>query len=117
MNIRYYNIEMWNNYNIKIYSNIKANLYKNYIALSFSHCPNASCSNPDNDMHYASLIIFSYANSSNNSLDIISNLYITENKIENGFKINFEEKLVIENNLFGYIFKGTKIMDYTPGIF
>ena len=118
MNIRYYNIEMWNHYAIKIFLNIKANLYKNFIALSFSHCPpTATACNSLFSDHYTSFIIFNYASSTNNSLDIISCLYNSDKKIENGIEINFEEKLVFENNLFNYILKGTKIMNCPTGIY
>ena len=41
---------------------------------------------------------------------------MSDQKIESGFKINFEEKLVIENNVFGYVLKGTKIMNFPTGI-
>ena len=117
MNIRYYNNEMWNNYGVRIFLNLKADLYKNFIALGFSNCPQYECFWSDRDTHYSSLIIFSYPNSADNNLNIISYLYITDEKIENGIKINLEEKLVIENNIFGYIFKGTKIMNFPTGIY
>ena len=116
MNIRYYQIEIWANYTMKIFCDIKAGLYKNFISLAFSSCPQSDCSNPYNDFHYASLIIFSYANSSDNSLNIIPQLYETNKNIENDFSFNFEGTLKIENNLFGFVFKGTRIMKYPIGL-
>ena len=116
MNIRYYNNEMWNNYGVRIFLNLKADIYKNFIALGFSNCPQYQCYRSIEDTHFSSLIIFSYPNSNDINLNIISHLYMSEEKIENGFKINFEEILVIENNVFGYVYKGTKIMNFPTGI-
>ena len=115
MNIRYYQIEMFAKYRMKIYLNLKASLYKNFISLTFSHCPQSECTSSTH-LHYASLIIFSYPNSTDSSLDIIPILYTTNRKIENDFSFNFEGQLTIENNLFGFVFKGTRIMKYISGL-
>ena len=115
MNIRYYQIEMWNEYTSKIYLDLKCSLYKNFLSLGFSHCPKEDCTSSIH-LHYASLIIFSYPNSTDSSLDIIPQLYYTNEKIENDFSFNFEGALIIENNLFGLIFKGTRIMNYPQGL-
>ena len=118
MNIRYYNLEMWNDYhNIMIYLNIKADIYKNFIALAYSNCLQSSCQSVYSDPHSVSLIILSYPNSQDNSLDIISQLYITDIKLDNGLSINFEENLTIDNNLFNYTLKGTKIINIPKGIY
>ena len=117
INIRYYQIEMWNTYAIKIFLNIKASMYKNFISFSFSNCPQSECTNPYSDYHINSLIIFSYPNSTDISLDIIPLLYVTNQKIENDFSFNFEGTIVIENNLFGFVFKGTRIMNYPIGLY
>ena len=108
---------MFNTYGRKIFLNLKASLYNNFIALSFSHCPQNSCSTPATDTHSSSLIIFNYPNSDDNSLDIIPLLYSTNKKIENDFSFNFEEKIKIENNLFGFVYKGTKIIKCQNGIY
>ena len=117
MNIRYYEIEMWNNHQIKIFFNIKGGLYKNFISLAFSHCPERDCTSAYSNLHYTSLIIFSYPNSTDINLDIIPQIYINNKNIENDFDFNFEEVKNIENNLFGFIFKGTKIMNYLTGLY
>ena len=116
MNIRYYQIQMWPEYNIKIFCDIKAAVYKNFISIAFSNCENNVCSNPYTDEHFSSLIILSYPNSTDNSLDIIPQLYETNKNIENDFSFNFEGTLTIENNLFGYVYKGTRIMKYPIGL-
>ena len=43
MNIRYYEIELWNNNEMKLFKEIKTTLYKNFISITFSHCYNISC--------------------------------------------------------------------------
>ena len=116
LNLKYYQIPIWSEYSIKIFCDIKAALYKNFISIVSSNCDNSECSNPYSDAHYSSLIIFSYPNSTDNSLDIIPQLYETNKKIENDFSFNFEGTLTIENNLFGFVFKGTRIMNYPIGL-
>ena len=63
------------------------------------------------------MIIFNYPNSTNNNLDLIPLLYSSDKKIENDFSFNFEGKLTIENNLFGFVYKGTRIMKIPEGIY
>ena len=75
-----------------------------------------SCTSDENDIHYASLIIFNYPNSNDNSLDIIPELFNNNKNIENDFSFNFEGKSSIENNLFGFVFKGTRIMNIPNNI-
>ena len=116
MNIRYYQIEMFNTYTAKIFLDIKAALYKNFISIAFSNCPQSDCSISYSHLHYASLIIFSYPNRTDSDLDIIQKLYLTNKQIENDFSFNFEGKIIIENNLFGFIFKGSRIMNYPTGL-
>ena len=118
MNIRYYKIEIWTTYRMKIYLDLKASLYKNFISLAFSHCPQTNCQSAY-DLHYASLIIFNYPNSTEASLDIIPLLYTSNQKIENDFSFNFnlEGTFSIENNLFGLVYKGIRIMKYYTGLF
>ena len=59
--------------------------------------------------HFSSLIFFNYPNSSDINFDI-------NKTIQNDVVLNFEKSLVIENNIFGYEFKGTKILNYSNGI-
>ena len=115
MNLRYYEIEMWSTYTTKIYYELKSALYKNFISLAFSSCPQELC-HSSSHLHYSSLIIFSYPNSTDISLDIIPLLYGTNKKINNDFSFNFERSITIENNLFGFVFKGTRIMNYPEGL-
>ena len=115
INIRYYEIKLWENYSMKLFLDLRGSLYKNFISIIFSNCLQEDC-NYNSDLHYSSLIILNYPNNTDNSLDIISELYYTNKKIDNGFIFNFEGTLIIENNLFGYVYKGTKILNYPNDI-
>ena len=117
MNIRYYDIEMWTSHGMKIFLDLKAALYKNFISLAFSHCPQSDCSSASGDLHYSSLIIFNYPNCNDNNLDLISHLISSNKKIENDFSFNFEGTMKIENNIFGLVYKGTRIMKMPSGLF
>ena len=116
MNIRYYEIKLWDDYSRKIFLDIRAALYKNFISITFSNCHLYEC-NSNTNLHYSSLIILNYPNNTDNNLDIISKLYFTNKKIENDFSFNFEGTIIIENNLFDYVYKGTKILNYPNDIY
>ena len=70
-------------------------------------------------MHFASLIIFSYSNctTAKNNLDIIHEIYYSNKYIEKDFSFNLEgNNVIIENNIFGFVYKGIKIMNISNGI-
>ena len=75
-----------------------------------------ACSSDNDDEHYSSLIIFNYPNSTDISLDIIPELFNNNNNLENDFSFNFGRNISIENNIFGFIFKGTRIMKIPDNI-
>ena len=105
INIKYYQIEINITYNMLLYNQLKASLYNQYIALAFTYNKNI-----EEKYYYCSLIIFNYPNSEDTNLDVIQMIYRYNKKIENDFSFNFEEKLTIDNNLFGFVLKGTKII-------
>jgi len=114
MYIRYYEINMWEKHQHKIYLNIKAALYNNFISVIYNHCSQTEC---NKNIHNSSLIIFNYPNSTDNSLNIIQELYNSNKNILNNFYFNFEGKINIENNLFNYVYKGTKILNIPTGLY
>ena len=115
MNIRYYKINIWEENGIKIFFDIKINLYNNFLVMAFSHCFQEFCDH-DQDPYLSSLIFFNYINSTDKNFDIINYIYKDNKNIENDIIINFEDNLTIQNNIFGYIFKGTKIISYSDKI-
>ena len=117
MNVRYFFIKLWEEYKIKLFCDIKICMFNNFLSLAFSHCPQEICSEQYyNYEHLSSLIFFNYPNSSNIEFDVIKNIYPDKKDIQNDIYINFEGNLFIENNLFGYISKGTKIINYPDEI-
>jgi hypothetical protein len=94
--IRIYKIELINLYNFILYLNIKLAIYNNFLALATTH----SSSNHV----YPSLIIFSYLNSTDTYMNIEEYLIKNNNITINA--ISMDVKCVLENNIFGYIFKG-----------
>ena len=104
-NVRYYLIDMFKLYNHKFLSEMKLHLYNNNIAFGFSFCYNSKCDG-DEDEHYSSIIFFSYPNSTDFNLDIISYLNKMDN---NNIIINLFDYVNIDNNIFGFIIDGIKI--------
>ena len=115
MTIRYYSIEIENNNNFNLFNEVKATLYNNFICITVSYCYENKCA--DDVSHYSSFFILNYANNSDNSLDLITHLYETNEYIDNDFCLNLSEKLVINNNVFGYVYKGIQIIDYQKNIY
>ena len=113
--IRYYLIEIFKKYRIKLYKDLRSNLFDKYITIAFSYCFNNTCDLVDHTEHNTSVIIFNYPNSSNFDIDIISQLNKTNEKISN-ITILFDNNIFIENNIFGLIYKGIKIISISENI-
>ena len=110
MNVRHFKLDLNSHYRTHSFIENRLGLFNNFLAISFTIYTEY------NDGYNNSLILFCYPNSSDINLDIIQYLYPNNKTIENEIKIDIENKLVIENNLFGYIFKGTKIIKYSEEI-
>ena len=104
-NTRYYLINIFKLYNHKIFKDMETALYNNNLALAFSFCPQSRCIE-DSDKHFSSLIFFSYPNCSDYDFDVISYLNKEEN---NDLIINLSSNIIIDNNIFGFVFEGIKI--------
>ena len=84
---------------------------KCFISTGFSYCLQEVCKSDKDDAHYAGLILFSYPSQQTNELNIIK--YLVEN---NDIKINnliyyFKNNLVIDNNIYGFVYHGIKIKE------
>ena len=104
--IRHYSIKVTNLFNFQITSELNLNLYNEFLttANTIKDCI-------DNEA-YSIFLIFSYANSIDFIIDMTSNIVnTTTNSI-----IKLYEKCKIENNIFGNIFTGIKIYNYTDGL-
>ena len=111
MMIRYYTIKLYELYNKKILLDLRLNLFGNFISLTSSFCSNDLCDSNSNE-HYSYLIIFSYPNFTDIDFDLIQHLKYTNDNITN---INidltsYKNYSKIDNNIFGYYYKGIKIL-------
>ena len=101
-----YSIEFYKLYHYNVYSDVKLYLYNNFISYSSCVCNNENCN--DSVPFYSTLILFSYPNCSDTSIDLIE--YLSNNTMNvSDFEINLTEYFKIDNNIFGYIFKYIKI--------
>ena len=104
--IRYYFIEMF--YSYQFYLNLQIHNYNNkFIAFAFAYNNNPSkCLG---NMHNVcnAFLIFNYPNSDDKKLNL--NDYIYNYRFDNNVNINLKNEIRIENNIFGYIFKGILI--------
>jgi hypothetical protein len=75
------------------------------------------CNSNSND-YYSYLIIFSYPNFTDIDFDLIQHLKYTNDNITN-ININltsYIDNIKIDNNIFGYYYKGIKILSYPDNI-
>ena len=102
--IRYYIINIFGLYNYKFYSDLTLGIYKESLVLASNFCKQKECEG--SNKYYSSLIIFSYPNSVDVTKDLIDVL-IEKNEIINNinFKLNLTDYTIIDNNIFGMIFK------------
>ena len=100
--IRYYIINIYSLYIFKFNQNLRANLYNNFISFAFSFLH-------DNG-RYTGLMIFSYPNGQDHEENLIETMLIKNEKIEN-ILINLNDKIVIDNNIFGLVYHNITIND------
>ena len=93
------NVKSLNNY---IFSNVlKINIYKNFLVLASKNEVNL----------LASLIIFSYPNTSEKDFYLFDYLYNNNNIKINNLSFKIEGESIIENNIFGYVYSGIQIIE------
>ena len=114
LSIKYYSVDCYLLYNYKFYSDISIFSYNNFISLISSYCINGNC-NSDEDPHYASFIIFSYGNSSDYNFNIFDYLSQSDENL-NDLCFSLKNKTNIENNIFGLILYGIKILNFSDDI-
>ena len=106
--IRYYKIQIYILYHYKILLEIMSHLYNKFIAFGFSFCQITNCTVEAGE-YYSGFMIFSYSNTIDTSLNLDD--YLFDNNIDiDDFEINLAENTKIENNIFGYIYSGIKIL-------
>ena len=106
--IRYYLIQLYDLYHLRILSDLRIHKYNNYLAFAISYCPQELCENDDNE-HYPGLMIFSYPNSTDITINF--DTYLFENNIDpRNFNLDLTNALTLENNIFGYILSNIYII-------
>ena len=114
MNIRYFYINIWQYNRIKFFCELRLSLFNNFIIMTFSNCDQDICNESQTNGydHFSSLIFFNDPTIYDNNFDVIEYIYPDNKNITNEISIDFKKYLVIENNLFGYVFKGIKIISF-----
>ena len=113
MNIKYYIISIKDIFHFLVYRELKLSLYNNeHIVFASSICYTDNC-NYDTDEHYSSFLIFNYPNSTDIEIDLFQKIGQTNEDIDK-IVFDLEQYTLIENNVFGYVIKGIKIIDF-PG--
>ena len=115
--IRYYSIKLYELYHKKILLDLRLSEFGNFLSLSSSFCSKDLC-NSNSDDHYSYLIIFSYPNFTDIDLDLIQYLKYTRDNITNITIDSSSHKNYrrIDNNIFGYYYKGIKILSIPKNI-
>ena len=100
---RIYKIDSFSYNEYQFYNTIRIELYKNFLV--FGH-------NGSKDYKlFASLNIFSYPNSTDTEIDVYDYL-LNNNEVKiNNIQLNIKDLCHIENNVFGYILTGIKILE------
>ena len=103
--IKYFTIHLFDYYSFKFTNEIRVTLFNGFIAMVSSYKKGTS----KDEIPF--LIIFGYPNSTDFSVDISESIQTFTN-----VEIDLNSKGHIDNNIFGYIFFGTKIIEYSKGI-
>jgi len=116
VNMKYYGQGILEQNRYKIFKEVRLFLYKNqFITVGASLCPSSCNCFGDNDEHYASFFIYSYPNSTDVNFSLTKKLNESNEEITD-IIFNLEKYTIIENNLFGYVVKGIKIINFPENI-
>ena len=102
----YYKIKLFELYNILFFQEINSIIYNKFIVFTSSF---ETPSSPD--LFYTLLIIFSYPNGTDSTIDVINYLYNNNDISIKNLYFNLSENATIENNLFGYTYYGIIIQN------
>ena len=103
--VKYFTSHFYQYYYCKFSNELRITLFNGFIAMVSSYIKQGSYH------EYPFLIIFGYPNSIDFNVDISTNLETFTN-----VEIDLNSKGKIDNNIFGYIFNGTKIIGYSNGL-
>ena len=106
--IRYYSLPLYDLYHHKILLDLRIEKYNKYLAFAFSYCPSQDCVDDDSE-HYAAVMIFSYPNSTDTTIQL-DNFLLEKNVDPRNLEIDLTKLVNIENNIFGYILSNIYIV-------
>jgi len=116
VNMKYYGQGITEQNRFKIFKEVRLFLYKSqFITIGASLCPSSCDCFSDNDEHYASFFIYSYPNSTDVNFSLSQKLNESNEEITD-INFNLQKYTIIENNLFGYVVKGIKIINFPQNI-
>ena len=108
--IRYYSIESYRLLNYKLSEDIKGFIFNDFIILGTSYCLIGNCTSIfDWDKYSSTIMMIGYPNKDDDTFYVINYLLLNnDNSIEN-ITLDLSENMIIDNNIFGYIYDGIKI--------
>ena len=101
---RYYTINLFELYNLKVSNDISSILFNSFFISGFSF------NSGEDENFYSSIIMFSYPNAQDFELNLINNLTLYNYSFS--LKEIIDNKIVIDNNIFGLVIKGIKIQSF-----
>ena len=104
-------IEIYKLLNYKIWKDIKGYLFNDFIILGVSYCFLDECSEIELYNYSSTLMMIGYPNSDDYELNIITYLNSDGNNSIDNLIFDLAENMTIDNNIFGYIYNGTKIIN------
>ena len=101
---RYYTINLFELYNLKVSNDISSILFNSFFISAFSF------NSGEEENFYSSIIMFSYPNAQDFELNLINNLTLYNYSFS--LKEIIDNKIIIDNNIFGLVIKGIKIQSF-----
>ena len=107
--IRYYSIETYKLLNYKISEDIKGFIFNDFIILGTSYCLLGGCDSLTWDQYSSEIMMIGYRNKEDDKFYIINYLLLDNNRSIENITLDLSENMIIDNNIFGYIYDGIKI--------
>jgi len=107
--IRYYSIETYKLLNYKISEDIKGFIFNDFIILGTSYCLLGNCDGLNKEKYSSAIMMIGYPNKDDDKFDVINYLLLDNNNLIENITLDLSENMIIDNNIFGYIYDGIKI--------
>ena len=107
--IRYYSIETYKLLNYKISQDIKGFIFNDFIILGTSYCLLGGCDILNWDKYSSVIMMIGYPHKDDDKFDVINYLLLDNNNSIENITLDLSENMIIDNNIFGYVYDGIKI--------